>query len=46
MELQRGYWRLCPECREDVDWCCATCHRCSACCECDDEEEEEDDDEE
>jgi hypothetical protein len=46
MPFQGGlplFWRICPECREEIDWSCETCHRCEACCECEEEEEEEDD---
>jgi len=42
-EEQRVHWRICPECRDDIDWACANCGCCEDCCSCEDEEEEEDD---
>ncbi len=41
-EQQRCHWRICPECQEELDWCCPNCNCCEECCQCEEGEEEDD----
>jgi len=42
-EAQRCHWRICPECLDEIDWCCPNCSCCEDCCECEEEEDDDDD---